>query len=63
VSVQYETEAIRDAIERCLFDENMRQRAHNSPNPYDYGGAGKSIVGELESVEINEELLRKQLTY
>lgn len=63
VSVPHESEAIEDAIRMCLVDEGIRQQAKSSPNPYDYGGAGQRIAATLATVELNESLLRKNITY
>jgi UDP-N-acetylglucosamine 2-epimerase (non-hydrolysing)/GDP/UDP-N,N'-diacetylbacillosamine 2-epimerase (hydrolysing) len=63
LSVPHETAAIREAIERCLADEAVRERAAACENPYDYGGAGERIVERLTTVDLGENLLRKQLTY
>jgi UDP-N-acetylglucosamine 2-epimerase (non-hydrolysing)/GDP/UDP-N,N'-diacetylbacillosamine 2-epimerase (hydrolysing) len=63
LSVPHETDAIREAIERCLADESFRERVRDCENPYDYGGAGERICERLAEVELGEDLLRKQLTY
>ena len=63
LSVPHETDAIRAAIERCLTDETFRERVRECENPYDYGGAGERICERLAEVELDEELLRKRLTY
>jgi UDP-N-acetylglucosamine 2-epimerase (non-hydrolysing)/GDP/UDP-N,N'-diacetylbacillosamine 2-epimerase (hydrolysing) len=63
VSVPHETDAIAEAVHMCLTDAEMRQRAKSSPNPYDYDGAGQRIANTLATVEVNEGLLRKNITY
>jgi UDP-N-acetylglucosamine 2-epimerase (non-hydrolysing)/GDP/UDP-N,N'-diacetylbacillosamine 2-epimerase (hydrolysing) len=63
ISVPHESDAITEAIARCLTDESVKRQAAASPNPYDYGGAGESIVDELATIELDGRLLRKQLTY
>lgn len=63
ISVPHETEAIRDAIERCLTDEKLQRRAEEAPSPYDFGGAGEKIVDVLESIDLDDRLVRKRLTY
>ena len=63
LSAPHETAAIRGAIERCLADEEVRERAAACENPYDYGGAGERIVERLATVDLGENLLRKRLTY
>jgi UDP-N-acetylglucosamine 2-epimerase (non-hydrolysing)/GDP/UDP-N,N'-diacetylbacillosamine 2-epimerase (hydrolysing) len=63
VSVPHETEAILEAVEDGLYDEDFRETARVSENPYDYGGAGERIANFLTEVSINENLLRKNITY
>lgn len=63
LSVPHETDAIREAIARCLDDESLRERVADAENPYDYGGAGERICERLASVTLDEALLRKRLTY
>ena len=63
VSVPHETEAIREAVTDGLYDENLRETARDSENPYDYGGAGERIAEFLAEIPIDENLLRKNITY
>jgi UDP-N-acetylglucosamine 2-epimerase (non-hydrolysing)/GDP/UDP-N,N'-diacetylbacillosamine 2-epimerase (hydrolysing) len=63
LSVPHETDAIREAVERCLTDDAFRERVRDCENPYDYGGAGERICERLAEVELGEDLLRKRLTY
>ncbi|MEF8842607.1 MAG: UDP-N-acetylglucosamine 2-epimerase [Haloarculaceae archaeon] len=63
VSVPHDEAAIRDALDRCLSDEAFRDRAANTDNPYDHGGAGERIRDRLHEVALDERLLRKRLTY
>lgn len=60
---EHDVEAIREAIDRCLHDEVVCERARICENPYDKGGAGERIVERLASVPLDEDLLRKRLTY
>lgn len=63
VSVPHATDQIRIAVESCLGDEAILNRAEESVNPYDRGGAAERIVEVLASIPIDDELLRKELTY
>jgi len=63
VSVPHETKAVREAVEDGLYDEDFRETARVSENPYDYGGAGERIAEFLAEVSIDESLLRKNITY
>jgi UDP-N-acetylglucosamine 2-epimerase (non-hydrolysing)/GDP/UDP-N,N'-diacetylbacillosamine 2-epimerase (hydrolysing) len=63
ITAPHEESAIRSAIEQCLNDAEVIERAASSDNPYDYGGAGQVICDRLAEIDINDALLRKQLTY
>lgn len=63
ISVPHDTAAITDAIERSLFDDAFKKQAADGDNPYDYGGAGTRISEQLATIELTDDLLRKQLTY
>lgn len=63
LSVPHDRDAIRDAVRRCLEDEDVRRRAIECENPYDYGGAGERIAERLAELELTQRLIRKQLTY
>jgi UDP-N-acetylglucosamine 2-epimerase (non-hydrolysing)/GDP/UDP-N,N'-diacetylbacillosamine 2-epimerase (hydrolysing) len=63
VSVPHDRDAIRGAIEDCLGDGPVRRRASECENPYDHGGAGERIAERLATVDLDEDLLRKQLTF
>lgn len=60
LSADHDTKSIRDKIRRCL-DEDIP--VENQSNPYDYGGAGSRICERLRTVPLNEELLRKELSF
>ena len=62
-SVPHETDAIREAIDAALHDEAVRRRAAECDSPYDEGGAATRIVDRLESLELDDRLLEKRLTY
>lgn len=63
LSVDHDAAAIETAIERCLTDESVREQAGDCENPYDYDSSGELIAERLAAVDIDEELLRKRLTY
>ena len=63
ISVPHDTQAIQDAISRCIEDELFLEQIEESENPYDYGGAGERICNRLAEVSIDDSLLRKRLTY
>lgn len=63
VSSPHEIKEIREAVERCLTDESLRERAAADDNPYDYGGAGERIAECLVTVNIDADFLRKRTTF
>jgi UDP-N-acetylglucosamine 2-epimerase (non-hydrolysing)/GDP/UDP-N,N'-diacetylbacillosamine 2-epimerase (hydrolysing) len=63
LSVPHDSSEIRSAIETCLENSEFRQQVDICSNPYDYEGAGSRIADRLFEIEIDEELMRKHLTY
>ena len=63
LSVPHDVDAITDAISRGLTDTELHKAVVSGENPYDYGGAGHRIANRLASIDIDEALLRKRLTY
>ena len=63
VSVPHDAGRIREAIDATLHDDEIRRRAESCENPYDRGGAARLIVDRLESITIDDALLRKRMTY
>jgi UDP-N-acetylglucosamine 2-epimerase (non-hydrolysing)/GDP/UDP-N,N'-diacetylbacillosamine 2-epimerase (hydrolysing) len=62
-SVNHNLNEIRKAVETALYNEERRREAKECENPYDYGGAGERIAATLSEVTINEDLMRKNITY
>jgi len=62
-SVDHDCEQIREAVREALYDDSRRREARECSNPYDYGGAGERIAERLASVSLDEELMRKNITY
>lgn len=63
VDVGYDSEAIREAIDCAVNDEEFRARVMEAPSPYGDGHAGERIVEVLGSLQLGRELLNKQITY
>jgi len=63
LDVPYETAAIIAAVGRCLTDEAFRQRCRTCVDPYGAGDAGARIAEVLATVQIDDRLLRKRMTY
>jgi GDP/UDP-N,N'-diacetylbacillosamine 2-epimerase (hydrolysing) len=62
INVGYSRQEIVAAIHRSVTDEMVSQ-ARSVVNPYGDGDASKRIVEVLKSLEINEALLQKEMTY
>jgi UDP-N-acetylglucosamine 2-epimerase len=62
LDVGYDCASIRQAIHRCLFDEEFRGRCRRAANPYYLGDAGPKIADVLATVAIDQRLLRKRMT-
>jgi UDP-N-acetylglucosamine 2-epimerase (non-hydrolysing)/GDP/UDP-N,N'-diacetylbacillosamine 2-epimerase (hydrolysing) len=63
IDVDYDQEQIRAAIERCLQDEELHNQVQQCTNPYGAGNASAKITDVLATVEINQALIQKKLTY
>ena len=58
----YDTEALVQAVQRCLFDEAFRTQCRAVENPYGIGDAGKKIAQVLAKVPLDGDLIRKRMT-
>lgn len=63
IDADYEKEYIKSKILMCLYDENFKQKVRSCNNPYGIGKAGEKITEILCSININEKLLQKKLSY
>jgi len=64
IDVQYDRAAIRAAIQRALSPKFREHLRRNGDNPYlGDGRASERIVRILKTVEIDERLFKKQITY
>ena len=62
IDVDYDGQAIFQALRRCLYDEDFRDHCRHGHNPYYLGGAGPKIADILASVPVDQHLLRKRMT-
>ena len=62
LNVGYRSEEIYDAIIKCLYDQDFRETARTTFNPYWLGDAGTKIANVLASIPLGEKLLRKKMT-
>ena len=63
IDADYEKGDIKSKILMCLYDENFKQKVKSCNNPYGDGKAGEKITQILCSININEKLLQKKLSY
>lgn len=63
IDTGYNKQEIKEAIYRCLFDEQFKAVIKNSPNPYGAGNAGARIADVLATVPLNQALIQKKMTY
>ena len=63
IDVGYDKEEIKHAIWRCLTDEAFKEQVRTCTNPYGAGNAGPRIADVLATIEINQALIQKRMTY
>jgi len=63
IDVPTEREAIASAIHKALVDKDFRQGLATLENPYGDGHASARIVKVLEELDINHDLIQKQIAY
>lgn len=63
IDARPEPEAIADAIHKALHDKDFRKGLATLENPYGDGHASERIVKVLEALDINHDLIQKQIAY
>ena len=63
IDVASDKEDIIEAVNTALYDETFKQKVNKCINPYGEGKTGLLIAEVLAGLEINHELLQKNLTY
>ncbi len=63
IDVPCDREAIRQALDRCLYDNGFRESARTCSKPYGDGRAGERIADIIHRLDLGQRLLRKQITY
>ena len=61
--VGHDKNAIIEAVNRAVFDKSYRTKVATCTNPYGEGSSSERIASILATVDINEELLIKDITY
>jgi UDP-N-acetylglucosamine 2-epimerase len=63
IDVPHEKKAILNALKKAIYDEKYRNNLKKLKNPWGDGHASKRIVQVLETIQLDEKLLEKQITY
>jgi UDP-N-acetylglucosamine 2-epimerase (non-hydrolysing)/GDP/UDP-N,N'-diacetylbacillosamine 2-epimerase (hydrolysing) len=63
LEVGYDKRAIKEAIRRCLFDEDFKAAMRTCSNPYGAGNAGRTIADTLATIPLTRALIQKKMTY
>ena len=61
--VAHDKYAIMDAVKKAIFDSEYRKTVAACINPYGEGSSSERIASILASIEIDEGLLIKDMTY
>jgi len=63
IDTGYDIQEIITACKKSIEDDAFRNKCATCSNPYGNGGAGKKIADTLASIEINNKLIQKRMTY
>ena len=63
IDVSHDEDEIINAIDKALNDKVFLKIVKNTPNPYGSGNSAKKIVDILETIEINQKILQKKISY
>jgi len=63
IFVDNDKEQIKMAIDKVLNDEDFKKRVAQKNNPYGNGNAASKVVEVLASIELNDSLIYKNITY
>ncbi|QZY54308.1 UDP-N-acetylglucosamine 2-epimerase [Crassaminicella profunda] len=63
IFVPHEKEKIKEAINKAIVDKDFIETCKNCNNPYGDGYSGEQIAKTIAEVEINDQLINKQIIY
>ncbi|BDZ71524.1 hypothetical protein GCM10025861_20410 [Methanobacterium petrolearium] len=63
LNINYDTEEIKKAIEKALYDEEFLENVENCQNPYGEGNTATAIVKILKDINLDDNILNKALNY
>jgi UDP-N-acetylglucosamine 2-epimerase len=61
--VGYDQKEIRNAIKRCILDDEFRSKCKDVQNPYGAGNSGKITADFLMDSDLRYSILNKKMTY
>jgi UDP-hydrolysing UDP-N-acetyl-D-glucosamine 2-epimerase len=62
IDTEYDAQEIVAAVNRCLNDEDFREKCRNTNNPYYLGDAGEKVASVLAKLTLEPSLIRKLMT-
>jgi len=63
IDVNHNSFEIKEAIKKCLYDEEFKNSLKELVNPYGIGTSAIQIVDVLENIELTKELIQKEICY
>lgn len=63
LNIKHEKELIKEAIEKCVYDEVFIKQVKECINPYGDGKTGGRIANILAEIEIDNKLIQKKISY
>ena len=63
IDVDHDKEEIKNAIKKCLEDDQFLHTVDSCPNPYGSGNSAEQIVTALGNIDISKNIIQKQITY
>lgn len=63
IYVDYDKGQIKEAILKSIYDESYRKRVKTLENPYGNGKSSYNVVEILAAIDLNSDLIYKNITY
>lgn len=61
IEAAYDTVEIYNAVKRCFYDFDFRQKCRKTKNPYYFSGAGNRIAKVIAQTELGKSFIRKKM--
>jgi len=62
IDAEYDVKSIISTVNKCLYDAPFRKICRETDNPYYLGNAGLKVASVLSEVELDQKLIRKEMT-